>query len=101
MTRGVRGPRWRGAAAALAAVLLFPAAARAELGGRGELRLGLQRFEYAEYGGPGSASLDREDGWLPAVSGELELRQGPLFGHAGARIGFGSFAYHGHTQSLA
>jgi hypothetical protein len=84
----------------IALAALLPASARGELAGRGEVRLGLQRFDYAEYGAPGAASLDREAGWLPAVSGELELRDDRFFGRAAARLSLGTVTYRGQTQSL-
>jgi hypothetical protein len=96
---GRKGGARRGAAALIAAALLAPCPARGELEGRAELRLGLLRFEYAEYGG--SVSLDREMGWVPAVSGEAELRGQRLFGRAAARLAQGNVTYHGRTQSLA
>jgi hypothetical protein len=84
----------------MAIALLLPSAARGALEGRGEVRLGVQHLDYAEYAGAGSTSLDREAGWLPAFSGELELRGGRWLGRASARLALGSVSYHGHTQSL-
>jgi hypothetical protein len=86
--------------ALLAVLLVAPTSSRAEPDGRAELRLGLLRFEYAEYGDRG-ASLDREMGWVPAVSGEVELRGSRLFGRAAARLAQGNVTYHGRTQSLS
>lgn len=104
MRRGVapsaRGAR-RPAAVAIALALAVPAAARGDLDGRGEVRLGVMRLDAAEYGGAGPASLDREAGWVPAVSGELTLRGARWFGRAGARLGFGTVRHRGETRSLA
>lgn len=104
MTQSVK-VRWEGAArrragALIAAALVMPCGALAEPDGRAELRLGLLRFEYAEYDEGSRTSLDREVGFIPAVSGEAELRGRRLFGGAAARFGQGKVTYRGRTQSL-
>jgi hypothetical protein len=82
----------------LAAALLAPAAAQAGPSGRAELRAGLQRFDYSEYR-PDGGFLDGEAGFLPALSGALEVRSGGAFLGAAAHVALGSVRYDGHAQS--
>lgn len=84
---------------AVAAVALAgaPGPARAVPDGRAEVRLGVQRFDYAEYGGAGEL-LDKETGFVPALSGALELRFDRLLAGASVRLAHGSVDYDGHTQ---
>ena len=88
-------------ARALAALLACAAvtSARAEEGPRGriELRLGAQVFDYAEtYQG---ATLDTEQGVLPALSAEGELRGEIGYGRLSLRLASGTVDYSGHVQT--
>jgi hypothetical protein len=95
--------RPRGLLAATAAALALAAwpagPARAEgPRGFGEVRVGLMHFDYAEHDAAGTF-LDGEKGWVPALTGELELRGEQLFGRALLRYAKGTVSYDGHVQS--
>jgi hypothetical protein len=84
-------------AVALAAAVAAPARAD-PVKGFGEVRLGLMHFDYAEHD-PAGVVLDRENGWVPSLTGEAELHGEKLFGRAMLRLAKGTVAYDGHAQS--
>ena len=84
-------------AVAVGALLGAPGTARAVPEGHAEVRLGLQRFDYAEYD-RGGVFLDGEKGFVPALSGALEVRFDRAFAGAAVRLAHGSVDYDGHTQ---
>ena len=92
------GAGWRvAAAAAVAIAFAAPARAAESSNGFGEVRLGLMHFDYAEY--ENGMFLDGEKGWIPSVTGELELHRDRLFGRVMLRYASGSVDYNGQTQS--
>ena len=86
----------------LAALVLCAVASRggAQEGrprGRLEARLGVQYFDYAEtYQG---TTLDTEQGFLPALSVEGELRGDIAYGRLALRLGRGTVDYRGLAQA--
>jgi hypothetical protein len=95
--RAVAG--WRIAAAAGLAIAFAAPTARAadRWEGSGEVRLGLMHFDYAER--EAGVFLDGEKGWVPSLTGELELHRDQLFGRLMLRLASGTVDYDGHTQS--
>lgn len=101
------GTRWRSvasrrtglAALAAAAVATWAAPARAEPGtdGRFEVRAGLLRFDYEER--DRNAFLDGEEGFVPQLTVEGEVRVDRFFGRAMFRLAKGSVDYTGSVQS--
>lgn len=88
---------------ALGLVVLAPAARAedAEAAGpriRGELSAGAYRLDYAEYA-PDGTFLDGEEGWMPSLSGALELGGRRGFFRASAQLASWTVGYDGHVQS--
>ena len=90
---------WRIAAAAGLAIAFAAPTARAadRWEGFGEVRLGLMHFDYAER--EAGVFLDGEKGWVPSLTGELELRRERFFGRVMLRVAKGTVDYNGQTQS--
>ena len=88
-------------ASLLLAVAVAAAPARGEepgLHGQVEVRAGLLRFDYEER--DAGVFLDGEEGFVPSITVEGELRLDRLFGRAMFRLAKGSVDYDGHVQSL-
>ena len=90
---------WRIAAAAGLAIAFAAPTARAadRWEGFGEVRLGLMHFDYEER--EAGVFLDGEKGWVPSLTGELELHKNQLFGRLMLRVASGTVDYNGQTQS--
>src|SRR5512146_1498205 len=67
--------------------------------GRFDVRLGLLRFDYEERDPLTNAFLDGEEGFVPSLTLEGELRAERVFGRAMLRLAKGSVDYDGHVQS--
>lgn len=88
------------AALAAAALAAWAAPARAEQPrGQLEVRVGLMRFDYEERDPLTNAFLDGEEGFVPALTVEGDLRVERFFGRAMVRLAKGSVDYDGHVQS--
>lgn len=94
----------KGAALLLAAAVSALGAARpaaaVEPGRRVEVRLGAMRFDYEERD-PAGRFLDGETGFVPALTGELELRGERGFVRGLLRYADGTVDYDGHAQGNA
>jgi hypothetical protein len=91
----------RALAASVLALALAVPAARADdddaVRLRGELRLGVATFDYAEtYAG---RTLDREQGVLPAIAAEGEVRWRRPFARLAFRLASGTVGYGGEVQA--
>lgn len=95
---GRRQAGWALTALAAAAMAGWAGPARADPRGQLDVRAGLLRFDYEERD-PAGTFLDGEEGFVPSLTIEGELRFERIFTRAMFRLAKGSVSYDGHVQS--